>query len=46
MPMLSVSNDDLAAIIKFLESQDHKMTAGGVVGATAKTQPEPEKASK
>jgi protein SCO1 len=47
MPMLSVSNDDLAAIIKFLESQDHKMTAGGVIGGV-KTQPatEPEKASK
>ncbi|HZD95249.1 MAG TPA: c-type cytochrome, partial [Candidatus Sulfotelmatobacter sp.] len=40
MPMLSVNNDDLAAIIKFLESQDQKMTAGGVVVPAAKTQPE------
>lgn len=47
MPKLPVGNEDMAAIIKFLESQDRKMTAGGVVGA-AKTQAvtEPEKTSK
>lgn len=47
MPKLPIGNDDMAAIIKFLESQDRKMTAGGVIGAV-KTQPvtEPEKLSK
>ncbi|HET7871276.1 MAG TPA: SCO family protein [Terriglobales bacterium] len=47
MPKLPIGNEDMAALIKFLESQDRKMTAGGVVGG-AKTQPatEPEKLSK
>jgi len=33
--------------MKFLESQDRKMTAGGVVGAVVQTQPgtEPKKTS-
>ena len=47
MPKLPVGNEDMAALMKFLESQDRKMTAGGVVGA-AKAQPatEPERSSK
>lgn len=47
MPKLPVGNEDMAALMKFLESQDRKMTAGGVVGS-AKAQPaaEPEKSSK
>ncbi|HEY4676422.1 MAG TPA: c-type cytochrome [Candidatus Angelobacter sp.] len=48
MPKLPVGNEDMAALMKFLESQDRKMTAGGVVGAVSKTQPvkEPERTSR
>jgi len=47
MPRLPVGNEDMAALMKFLESQDRKMTAGGVVGAVVQTQPgtEPKKTS-
>ncbi len=47
MPRLPVGNDDMAALMKFLEGQDKKMTAGGVIGGV-KTQPvtEPENLSK
>lgn len=47
MPKLPIGNDDMVALMKFLESQDQKMTAGGVIGGV-KTQPvtEPDKLSK
>ncbi len=38
MPKLPVGDEDMAALIKFLESQDQKMTAGGVIRAV-KTSP-------
>lgn len=47
MPKLPVGNVDMAALIKFMESQDRKMTAGGVIGGPkTQTATQPESISK